>query len=177
MPPEQDDPRTRQIEALRRYVNELGFQQQRPEVHRGRGRPSFPWLLLTGVLVALALVGGVLVGAAAWSDDRAAQPRGSGTLSGAQSTSTSVVLAAATPECKEAVDQANKGLASAVKLRAALAEHIKITDDLLNGRIDRAKALKARIPSMATGEIQSARFDAALADYRKVVDKCRLQAP
>ena len=50
MPPEQDDPRTRQIEALRRYVNELGFQQQRPEVDRGRGRPSFPWLLLTGVL-------------------------------------------------------------------------------------------------------------------------------
>jgi hypothetical protein len=177
MPPEQDDPRTRQIEALRRYVNERGFQQQRPEVERGRGRPSFPWLLLTGVLVALALVGGVLVGAAAWSDDRAARPPGAGTLSGAQSTSTSVVLAAATPECKEAVNQANKGLASAVKLRAALAEHIKVTDDLLKGRINRATALRARIPSMATGEIQSAKLDAALAEYRKVVDKCHLRAP
>jgi hypothetical protein len=177
MPPEQDDAHARQIEALRRYVNELGFQQERPAGDDGRGRPSLPWLVLTGLLVALALVGGVLVGAVAWSDDRSPRPAASGTGSGDQGTSTSLVMAAATPECKEAVDQANRSLAAAVKLRTALAEHIKVTDDLLDGKIDRATAVKARIPSMATGELQSARFDSALADYRKVVDKCRLRAP
>jgi hypothetical protein len=177
MPPEQDDAHARQIEALRRYVNELSLQREHPAADDRRGPPSRPWLVLTGLLVALALVGGVLVGAVAWSDDRAPRPAASGTAPGAQGTSTSLVMAAATPECKEAVDQANRSLAAAVKLRTALAEHIKITDDLLDGRINRATAIKRRIPSMATGEIQSARFDSALADYRKVVDRCRLRAP
>ena len=83
MPPEQDDAHARQIEALRRYVNELGFQQERRAPDDRRGRPSRPWLVLTGLLVALALVGGVLVGAVAWSDDRAPWPAVSGIVSGA----------------------------------------------------------------------------------------------
>jgi hypothetical protein len=56
MPPEQDDERARQLEALRRYVAVELARRSRPE----RQRPS---LLLTGLLVTVALVAGVLVGA------------------------------------------------------------------------------------------------------------------
>jgi hypothetical protein len=179
MPPEQDNPRARQLEALRRYVSELADQVEHPPEVRGRRRPPSRWLLLTGLLVGLALVGGVLVGAVAWSDDRPSPaPRpGDGSLSSAQSTSTSVAAASASPECKTAVDRANRSLAIAVKLRKALAEHTSIMDDLVDGRIDRAAAREARTPSELTGQLQSAKFDLALADYRKVVDQCRLQAP
>jgi hypothetical protein len=178
MPPEQDNPRARQLEALRRYVSELADQVEHPPEARGRRRPPSRWLLLTGLLVGLALVGGVLVGAVAWSDDRPAPARGDGgPLSSVQSTSTSVAAATASQECKTAVDRANRSLAIAVKLRKALAEHTRIMDDLLDGRIDRAAAREARTPSELTGQLQSARFDLALADYRKVVDQCRLQAP
>lgn len=179
MPPEQDSPRARQLEALRRYVSELADQVEHPPEPRGRRRPPSRWLLLTALLVGLALVGGVLVGAVAWSDDRPSPARvpGDGSLSSAQSTSTSVAAATASAECKTAVDRANRGLASAVKLRNALAEQTKIMDDLLAGRIDRAAARRARTPPELTGQLQSARFDLALADYRKVVDQCRLQAP
>jgi hypothetical protein len=179
MPPEQDNPRARQLEALRRYVSELADQVEHPPEVRGRRRPPSRWLLLTGLLVGLALVGGVLVGAVAWSDDRPSPaPRpGDGSLSSAQSTSTSVAAGSASPECKTAVDRANRSLAIAVKLRKALAEHTGIMDDLLDGRIDRAAAREARTPSELTGQLQSAKFDLALADYRKVVDQCRLQAP
>jgi hypothetical protein len=175
MPPQQDNPRARQVEALRRYVSELADQVEHPPEGRGGRRPPSRWLLLTGLLVGLALVGGVLLGAVAWSDDRPSPARGA--LSSAQSTSTSVALATASPECKTAVDRANRSLAIAVKLRAALAEHTRVMDDLLDGRIDRAAAREARTPSEVTGQLQSARFDLALADYRKVVDQCRLQAP
>jgi hypothetical protein len=168
MPPEQDSPRARQLEALRRYVSELADQVEHPPEPRGRRRPPSRWLLLTALLVGLALVGGVLVGAVAWSDDRPAS---------AQSTSTSVAAATASPECKTAVDRANRSLASAVKLRNALAEQTRIMDALLDGRIDRAAARRARTPPELTGRLQSARFDLALADYRKVVDQCRLRAP
>jgi hypothetical protein len=178
MPPEQDNPRARQVEALRRYVSELADQVEHPPEGRGRRRPPSRWLLLTGLLVGLALVGGVLVGAVAWSDDRASPARGAdGSLSSAQSTSTSVAAATASPECKTAVDRANLSLAIAVKLRNALAEHTRVMDDLVDGRIDRAAARAARTPSELTGQLQSAKFDLALADYRKVVDECRLQAP
>jgi len=179
MPPEQDNPRARQLEALRRYVSELADQVEHPREGRGRRRPTSRWLLLTGLLVGLALVGGVLVGAVAWSDDRPSPARGTddGSLSSVQSTSTSVAAAMASPECKTAVDRANRSLAIAVKLRNALAEHTRVMDDLVDGRIDRAAAREARTPSELTGQLQSARFDLALADYRKVVDQCRLQAP
>src|SRR5687768_17473017 len=78
MPPEQDDVRARQLEALRRYVAELRVPPDRPTVEatepqptsERQRRPSPPWLLLTGLLVVVALVGGVLVGAVAWSDER-----------------------------------------------------------------------------------------------------------
>jgi hypothetical protein len=68
MPPEREDAHARQLEALRRYFAELGGQRDRataeaaepqPTSERQR-RPSRPWLLLTGLLVVVALVGGVL---------------------------------------------------------------------------------------------------------------------
>ena len=80
MPPEQDDARARQLEAIRQYVAELGVQRDGPSVEASepqpaserRRRPSPPWLLLTGLLVVVALVGGGVVGAVAWPDDRPA---------------------------------------------------------------------------------------------------------
>ena len=76
MASEHDDARARQLEALRRYVAELGDQRQRPMVETTQPRPasdhqrrpSPPWLLLSGILVVVALVGAV-----AWSDDRPAR--------------------------------------------------------------------------------------------------------
>ena len=76
MPPEQDD-LNRQLEALQRYVS--GLQQQREHAKTASQPPPAPepeprwpsrrWLGLTGLLVTLALAGGVVVGAAAWSTD------------------------------------------------------------------------------------------------------------
>jgi hypothetical protein len=69
----QDDDCARQLEAMRQYVAELGVQRDGPTAGASapqpaserRRRPSPPWLLLTGLLVAVALVGGGLVGAVA----------------------------------------------------------------------------------------------------------------
>ena len=80
MPPEQED-LNRQLEALQRYV--AGLQQQHEQAKAAAAqpppapepkpqRPSRRWLLLTALLVTLALAGGVLVGAVAWSTDRPA---------------------------------------------------------------------------------------------------------
>jgi hypothetical protein len=81
MASEHDDARARQLEALRRYVAELGDQRHRAMVESAQPRPpcdhqrrpSPPWLLLSGILVVVALAGGGLVGAVAWSDDRPAR--------------------------------------------------------------------------------------------------------
>jgi hypothetical protein len=37
--------------------------------------------------------------------------------------------------------------------------------------------VKAGTPSLIAGSAESAKFDVALADYRKVVDRCQLQTP
>jgi hypothetical protein len=158
MPPEQDETRARQIEALRHYINQLSEQRDRPTVEVGmrlpdlvperRRRPPLSWLLVTVALVIAALVGGVFVGATAWSDDR---PAG-GPTGGAATTQGGVALVA-TPECKTAVDRANSVLAVAVRMRTAVAEGTTV----------------------ASGEPAS--FDRALADYRQVVDRCRLRTP
>jgi hypothetical protein len=162
MPPEQDETRARQIEALRQYINQLSEQRDRPKVEvgmrlpdltsEGWRRPSLPWLLVTVLLVAVALVGGVFVGAVAWSDDRPAAPR-SGAGAAAPTTQSASAGLVASPECKTAVDRANSVLAVAVRMRTAVAQGTTV----------------------ASGE--PARFDRALAEYRQIVDRCTLRTP
>jgi hypothetical protein len=138
MPPEREDARARQLEALRRYFAQLG-QRDRPTVEAAeaqptserRRRPSRPWLLLTGLLVVVALVGGVFVGAVAWSDDRPVGGKPAPTATTTTTTAGSVASAA----CKTAVDRANAMLTSAVKLRRAVAEQARILRDPATRRL------------------------------------------
>lgn len=164
MPPEQDETRARQIEALRQYITQLSEQREDPKVEVGMRlpdvtaqrprRPPMSWLLVTVLLVAVALVGGVFVGAAAWSDDRPPAAASGGATTAAPTTQTPrAVPLVATPDCKTAVDRANDALAVAVRMRAAL---------------DAGATVASADP---------ASFDRALAAYRQVVDRCALRVP
>jgi hypothetical protein len=164
MPPEQDETRARQIEALRQYITQLSEQREDPKVEVGMRlpdvtaqrprRPPLSWLLVTVLLVAVALVGGVFVGAAAWSDDRPPAADSGGATTAAPTTQTPrAVPLVATPDCKTAVDRANDALAVAVRMRAAL---------------DAGATVASADP---------ASFDRALAAYRQVVDRCALRVP
>jgi hypothetical protein len=192
MPAEHDAARARQLEALRRYMahpdtrweppSEVGLLRDHAAFDLagpGRRRPARSWLLLTGLLVALALVGGVVVGAVAWSDDR---PAGvddgvAGTASGERAPGTATGAPVATPACKTAVDRANTMLASAVRLREAMAEHGRILRDPANRGLSGDEVLERLAPSQQTGSSESARFDRALDEYRQVVDQCGLRLP
>jgi hypothetical protein len=182
MPSEHDEPRARQLEALRRYMAQLGTGDEpvppepAPPPERRR-RPSLPWLTLTGLLVAVALVGGVLVGAVAWSDDRPAG--GDAGVVGASSgrSPTATVAPVATLACKTAVDRANAMLASAVKLRGDLAEHDRVLRDPANRGLSAAELLRRLAPVAQAGSSEAARFDRELAAYRQVVDECGVRAP
>ena len=194
MASEHEDTHDQQLEALRRHVvrpdsqweppTELGFLREpldpatRPA---GRRRPSLPWLLIAGLLIVVALVGGVLVGASAWSDDRAAGggATAAGTVSasrnpGATSASATPVATAA---CKTAVDRANAMLASAVRLRGALGEQEKVLNDPASRALSVGQVLEKLAASQKVGASESARFDRALDAYRQVVDQCDLRAP
>jgi hypothetical protein len=144
-----------------------------------RRRPSLPWLLIAGLLIAVALVGGVVVGAAAWSDDR---PAGRGTtvagsVSSGRNPATSVAGPVATAACKTAVDRANAMLASAVRLRGALGEQDKVLNDPASRGLSVAEVLEKLAASQKVGASESARFDRALDAYRQVVDQCDLRTP
>jgi hypothetical protein len=189
MAPEQED-RTRQLEALRRYVSNLYDRRERAQAEAAQPspvpepdpqRPSRRWLLLASLLVVLALVGGVVVGAVAWSDDRPAGAEGVSSptqrptvTSGLPSANTTPV---ASPACKTAVDRANTMLAIAVKLQRTLAEYSRILNDRSNRGLSGREVRKKSAPVLRAGASESARFDQALADYRKVVDQCELQTP
>jgi hypothetical protein len=185
MQSEHDAARARQLEALRRHMahpdtrweppTEVGLLRERSAFDLAgpeRRRPPMSWLLLTVLLVTLALVGGVVVGAAAWSDDRPARVDTgvAGTASGGRAP-------VATPACKTAVDRANAMLASAVRLRETLAEHDRILSDPSNRGLSAAEVLDRLAPSQRTGSSESARFDRALDDYRQIVDQCDLRLP
>lgn len=186
MPPEQDDPRDRQIEALRRYVSELGRPGERPAAGVGgaggageepspaqRPPATVPWLLLTVVLIAVALVGGILIGQA-----RANVEQGSSAAPGPdRATVTTLGGSVSTAECKIAVDRANTSLAIAVRVQGLLDDYTQIMNDLESGKINSAEAIREGTPSEVGAAIQSAKFQSALADYRKVVDKCRSRQP
>jgi hypothetical protein len=68
-------------------------------------------------------------------------------------------------------------MSHAVLVSGALREHTEAMNKLLNGKLDPEAAVQAGTPSLIAGAAESAKFDVALADYRKVVDRCRLQAP
>ena len=176
MPPELDDYRERQLAALRRYVSDLDLRRQRYGDQRRPGeerrrRTIWPWLLVTLLLMAVSLAGGIAIG-----DRDAAGPSRS---PGFESTTAGSVAAVptATPECAEAVRRANASMSHAVAVSAALRQHTEIMNKLLNGEIDAAAAVRTGTPSLIAGSAESAKFDVALADYRKVVDRCQLRTP
>ena len=187
MPPEQEN-LNRQLEALQRYVSDLHQQRERAKAAAAQPppapepeprRPSRRWLLLTGLLVTLALVGGVVVGAVAWSND---QPAGAkvgiaGVSSATQSPDTTIVAPVASPACKTAVDRANTMLAIAVKLQRELAEYRRIMRDSSNRNLSGREVVAKTAPSLRAGSSDSARFNQALADYRQVVDQCKMRTP
>jgi hypothetical protein len=183
MPPEQED-LNRQLEALQHYVSDLQQQRKRAKTAAAQPppapqpRPSRRWLLLTGLLVALALVGGVLVGAVAWSDDRPAGPdAGADAPSATPSPDTTSAAPVASPACKTAVDRANTMLAVAVKLQRELAEYSRIMTDPSTRNLSGREVVEKSAPSLRAGSSDSARFNQALAGYRQVVDQCKLQTP
>jgi hypothetical protein len=178
MAPEHDDYRDRQLAALRRYVSDLDVRRQhegqaRPAAERRRG--AWPWLLATVALMAVSLAGGIAIGASRDGGDREpGRAAGSGV---AAATSTSAAPApSATPECVEAVERANASIGHAVAVAGALRKHTEIMNDLLNGKLDAKTALRKGNPSLIAGSAESAKFEVALADYRQVVDRCKLRA-
>jgi hypothetical protein len=190
MPPEQKDPRDPQIEALRRYVEQLGKPRERraaetdreraavpvdqePPPPERRPQATVPWLLLTGVLVAVALVGGVLIGGS-WrgGDGQAAEGPAAG-----GGTNTTLGGPVSTPECKTAVDRANKTLAVAVKVQRDLRDYTAIMNELETGQITSAEAVRRGTPFEVIASVDSAKFDRSLADYEQIVDKCRSRVP
>ena len=188
MPSEPEDPRARQLEALRRYMAQLGTDGEQiadgeqvadgPGKASERRRPSLPWLLLTGLLVAVALVGGVLVGAAAWSDDRPARgDAGAAASSASRGSGTSSETPVATLACKTAVDRANAMLASAVKLRGALAEQNQVLNDPANRDVPVGEVLQRLAATRQVASSEETTFNRALDAYRAIVDKCDLRAP
>ena len=186
MPPEQDD-LNRQLEAVQRYVSDLqqrerakaAAAQPPPAPEPKPRRPSRRWLLLTGLLVTVALVGGVFVGAVAWSTDRPAGAKAgvAGASSATQSPDTTAVAPVATPACKTAVDRANTLLAIAVKVQRELAEYSRIMRDPTNRNLSVREVVDKRAPSRQAGASESASFERALADYRQIVDQCKLRTP
>lgn len=170
MPPEDDVNRERQLAALRRYVSDLDVRRQDDVAqHRereGRRRVAWPWLLVTLLLMAISLAGGIAIGGR--GPDRASAFAGT--------TATSAAAPTASPECAEAVERANLSISHAVGVSAALREHTAIMNDLLNGKISADAALRSGTPSLIAGSAESAKFEVALADYRKVVDRCQLRS-
>lgn len=201
MPLEPDDLRispdqeklNRQLEALQRFVSDL--QQQRDQAEAAaqssqapEPRPSRRWLLVAGLLVVLALVGGVFVGAVAWSDDRPAGAAGGATNgspvrqkapstgTAAQGSDSTAAAPVASRACKTAVDRANTMLAIAVGLQRTVDEYGRIMTDPSSRELSGRELVVKSAPVLRTGTSASARFTQALADYRKVVDQCQLQA-
>jgi hypothetical protein len=119
-----------------------------------------------------------VVGAVAWPDDRPAGSRTADVSSAPQRPTTSTAAGPmASAACKAAVDRANAMLASAVRLREAVAEQGRILRDPANRRLSGPQLLERVTPALRAGAGESARFNCALAAYRQFVDQCKLQAP
>jgi hypothetical protein len=190
MPLEPDDLRispeqenlNRQLEALQRYVSDLRQQRQHANAAAQPApapeqRPSSRWLLVTGLLVVLALVGGVFVGAVAWSDDRPAGAPAGATSTAAQVSNPTTADPVASLACKTAVDRANTMLAIAVKLHRELVGYSRIMTDPSSRALSGRELVDKSVPALRAGTSESARFTQALADYRQVVDQCEVRTP
>jgi hypothetical protein len=68
-------------------------------------------------------------------------------------------------------------LASAVKLRGALAEQDRLLDDPANQGLEVGEMLRRLAASREAGTSEGERFDRALDAYRQVVDQCDLRVP
>jgi hypothetical protein len=176
VPPEQEH-LNRQLEALGRFVAD--FQEQRehakaapaqPPPAPASPRPPRFWLLVTGVLVVVALVGGVAVGASSPTQG----PTTAAARPGSNPTTAAPVASLA---CKTAVDRANAVLAIVVKLRRELAEYARILADPSTRALSGGRLVDKSPPALRPGAREAVRLDQALAAYRQVVDQCRLQAP
>jgi hypothetical protein len=120
-----------------------------------------------------------VIGAVVWGGDRPAGEATGVTSAAAASRSPSAAGDApvATPACKTAVDRANTMLASAVKLRRELAEYSRIMRDPSTRDLSVREVVEKTAASLQAGSSESTRFDQALADYRQVVDQCKLRTP
>jgi len=68
-------------------------------------------------------------------------------------------------------------LAIAVKLQRELAEYSRIMRDPTNRNLSVREVVDKRAPSLQAGASESASFERALADYRQIVDQCKLRTP
>jgi hypothetical protein len=190
--PEQED-LNRQLEALQRYVSDLHRQREGAKAAAqpppaSEPRPSRRWLLVTGLLIVLALVGGIFVGAVAWSDDRPARPAAGPTTASPvmqQPPSTSTAAQGSRPTaapvaslaCKTAVDRANTMLAIAVRLQRTVGEYGRIMTDPSSRELSGRELIDKSVPALRAGTSESARFTEALTDYRQVMDECEVRKP
>jgi hypothetical protein len=131
-------------------------------------RPRRRWLWSALVLLVVLAAGFALgTGVAAGQDnERAPAPE--------QPVRVVQRLVRPSPACTNAVDQADKSLALAVKVQKALADHTLYMDQMLRGTISPRDALAKGMPSLVAGAHESANFDKALAAYRAVVQECDL---
>ena len=143
---------------------------------------------MTGLLVVVALVGGVFVGAVAWSDDRPAgptagastaspvrqpPPRPSTAAQGSNPTAAPVASLA----CKTAVDRANTMLAIAVRLQRTVGEYGRIITDPSSRELSGRELVDKSAPALRAGTSESAKFTEALTNYRQVMDQCEVRKP
>jgi hypothetical protein len=100
----------------------------------------------------VALVGGGLVGAVGWSDDRPAGSRTAGVSAATQRSTVTIAGSMASAACKTAVDRANAVLVAAVNLRRAAVEQGRILRDPANRRLSGREVLERVAP--AAGWVQ-----------------------
>jgi hypothetical protein len=133
----------------------------------------------TRTLAFVAAVALLLGAIAAFTWDQVTKPTTAATTSSTSSVGPTASASSSTPSaaeqaCRAAVEKANLSLAQAREVERALAEHTKVMNELLAGKITPQDALNMGMPSLIHGARYSAKFDEAYADYRSVVKTCHL---